>query len=58
MAIRLHTTINIHLEDQGLATQRPWRIGGVADLRAVARRLGLEVMPPDTDRLRRKERGR
>jgi hypothetical protein len=35
----------------GLLTRRHWRSGDVAALQAVALRLGLEVVPPDTNLL-------
>ena len=39
-------------EAMGLLTRRQWRAGDVAALQAVAGRLGLEVLPPDTSLLR------
>ncbi|MFC7478119.1 hypothetical protein ACFQS7_27485 [Dankookia sp. GCM10030260] len=39
-------------EAVGLLTRRQWRAGDVAALRAVADRLGLQVVPPDTSLLR------
>ena len=67
MAIRLRYTINSHLDDRGITTpaavglsaaeaagllrRRQWRAGDVAALQAVAGRLGLQVVPPDTDHL-------
>ena len=39
-------------EAVGLLTRRPWRAGDVAALQAVADRLGLQVVPPDTSLLR------
>ena len=38
-------------EAAGLLRRRQWRAGGVAALQAVAGRLGLQVVPPDTDHL-------
>ena len=35
-------------EAAGLLTSRQWRAGDVATLQAVAERLGLNVVPPDT----------
>ena len=35
-------------EAVGLLTRRQWRAGDVATLQAVAERLGLKVVPPDT----------
>ena len=35
-------------EAVGLLTRRQWRAGDVAALQAVAERLGLNVVPPDT----------
>jgi hypothetical protein len=45
-------------EAVGLLTRRQWRAGDVAalELKAMARRLGLEVVPPDTGLLRGKAR--
>ena len=40
-------------EAVGLLTRRQWRAGDVAALQAVADRLGLQVVPPDTSLLRR-----
>jgi len=45
-------------EAVGLLTRRQWRAGDVAALQAVAVRLGLEVVPPDTGLLRGQERAR
>ena len=45
-------------EAVSLLTRRQWRAGDVAALQAVAGRLELEVVPPDTDLLRGKERAR
>jgi len=66
MGIRLHYTINSHLEDCGITTpaaeaagllrRRQWRAGDVAALQAVAGRLGLQVVPTDTDHLWRQDR--
>ena len=42
----------------GLLTRRQWRADDVAALQAVAGRLGLEVVPPDTGLLRGKETAR
>ena len=42
----------------GLLTRRQWRAGDVTALLAVAGRLGLEVVLPDTALLRGKERAR
>src|SRR3954470_2232751 len=39
-------------EAMSLLTRRQWRSGDVAALQAVAGRLGLEVLPPDTSLLR------
>ena len=39
-------------EALGLLTRRQWRAGDIAALQAVADRLGLEVVPPDTNLLR------
>jgi hypothetical protein len=39
-------------EAVGLLTRRQWRAGDVAALHAVAGRLGLKVVPPDTSLLR------
>lgn len=39
-------------EAVSLLTRRQWRAGDVATLQAVADRLGLEVVPPNTDLLR------
>ena len=36
----------------GLLTRRQWRAGDVVALQALADRLGLEVVPPDTSLLR------
>ena len=41
-------------EAVGLLTRRQWRAGDVAALQAVAERLGLQVVPPDTSLLRGK----
>ena len=38
-------------EAVGLLTRRQWRAGNVAALQAVADRLGLQVVPPDTSLL-------
>src|SRR3954451_18516944 len=43
-------------EAVSLLTRRRWRAGDLAALQAVAARLGLHVVPPDTDLLREKER--
>jgi hypothetical protein len=43
-------------EAVGLLRRRQWRVGDVAALQAVAGRLGLKVVPPDTDRLWRQDR--
>jgi hypothetical protein len=43
-------------EAVGLLTHRQWRAGDVAALQAVAGRLGLKVVPPDTGLLPGKER--
>jgi len=40
------------VEAVGLLTRRQWRAGDVAALQAVADRLGLQVVPPDTSLLR------
>jgi len=40
-------------EAMSLLTRRTWRAGDVAALQAVADRLGLQVVPPDTSLLRR-----
>ena len=45
-------------EAVGLLARRQWRAGDVAALRAVADRLGLQVVPPDTSLLRGVERAR
>jgi hypothetical protein len=39
-------------EAVGLLTRKQWRAGDVAALQAVADRLGLQVVPPDTSLLR------
>ena len=39
-------------EAVSLLTRRQWRAGDVAALQAVADRLGLQVVPPDTSLLR------
>jgi hypothetical protein len=39
-------------EAVGLLTRRQWRAGDVAALHAVAGRLGLKAVPPDTSLLR------
>jgi len=46
------------IEADKLLTRRQWREGDVAALQAVAGRLGLEVVLPDIDLLRRNERAR
>jgi hypothetical protein len=43
-------------EAVGLLTRRQWRAGDVTALQAVADRLGLQVVPPDTSLLRGVER--
>ena len=43
-------------EAVSLLTRRQWRVGDVAALQAVARHLKLDVVLPDTDLLRRRER--
>ena len=43
-------------EAVSLLTRRQWRAGDMAVLQAVAARLGLEVVPPNTDLLREKGR--
>ena len=45
-------------EAVGLLTRRQWRAGDVAALQAVAGRLGLKVVLPDTNLLQGKERAR
>lgn len=45
-------------EAVSLLTRRQWRAGDVAALQAVARHLKLDVVPPDTDLVRRRERAR
>ena len=54
----MRTAINTHLEGQGLATRRPWRVGGVAAHGLWTGRHGLEIMSPNTDRLRREVKAR
>jgi hypothetical protein len=39
-------------EAVGLLIRRQWRAGDVAALQALANRLGLQVVPPDTSLLR------
>ena len=43
-------------EAAGLLCRRQWRAGNMAALQAVAGRLGLQVVPPDTDHLWRQNR--
>ena len=43
-------------EAAGLLCRRQWRAGNMAALQAVAGRLGLQVVPPDTDHLWRRNR--
>jgi hypothetical protein len=43
-------------EAVGLLTRRQWCTGDVAALQTVAERLGLAVVPPDSDVLRGRER--